>query len=1825
MCESRGVRAGRRWGLIVLVALCLILGLPADPTTASYTFNGSDGTWTDSFDDPQNGLSSSSWASGSAGALSLTLNPTNSWALTTQAEFDTGTFTRTLSTAAAGGGVVLDDPSYVEVLSANTWDPTGDNPQAWTADKPGMDDNSWTWSLPFAFPFYGQNYTSVEVNSNGYLHFVQSPDYEPDPWIPDATELEKTNMIAPLWMDIMYHGTAQAVEDIFLAQGADWVSVRWQAEAYLTNEPVDVKVKLHQDGRIEYSYGGTNTNIGGGDYRIGVSQGNQADFIHSGLNLRTNLTWAEDVLYRSEGTFTSVTDDGSEPGMNKQYDQIVITTDPLPSGASVEMSYSVDGGAYQSAGTLSGTGQTTDTFNLPTPTGNTIRTQAKLIANGPASTPVLKDVTVNFTYQGYRGSGSATSVSLPPSGSVAKWGSVHYVLSQPASTTAVVDVLDASDDSLLIAAVQDGHSLATVSTSTKIKLKASFTTSDSSVTPSIAQWSVDYDPTAPSASIVSVDPVAGGFDVTFNASDPDTGPADLEASPIYAFVKRSGETNWYQVAGPISYTEPGNAVFNWDTTLVADGDYQLKVQAVDKWELSAEETWGANLTVDNVGGGPYSDNPVATLSAPDGGEFWSGTKTVSFSVADGNLLAQPIAIYASRDGTTWYRISDLSALESYPPGSHSWNTAVLNANSKRAFPDASTYRVRVVALDSNGLWNAEANGTSTATFTVDNLGPSFTVSTSANPAKAGPTTITVTASENLKSPPSVTVTQNGRGPSSVVMTGSGTVFTGTYTVVSGYDGAASIAAQGTDLADNIGTTILSGGSFTVDTIAPAAPTISTPTNNQIFTGGPISASGSGEIGSVVTLKLNGGTTYTTNGGAFTFDSIPITLAYNYGYNSLSFTATDPAGNVSAASTRTVKYNDPPDVSFVSPTAASTLKDVSTVQWTSSDANNDTLVFTLEYNDGDGGWSTLASNLSGSTYDWNTPLVADGNQYRLRLSTSDGTAGVSTTSSMFTVDNDLPDIAINAVADPTNDSTPTFQGRATSAETRITITSVQYAVDSTTSWSAATADDGQFNSRNEWFTFTLPALSDGQHTVYVRSLDSEGNYTPSSQWASQTFTVDTIAPKAPGITWPTWDTVVSDQSDTSGSTKGTQISVTGPAEASSTIKLTLGSAGYTATSAGTGVYTVTGVTPSHGRNLFYLTATDAAGNTSATSTGRVTHNNPPSVKFSAPLSGDWWGGTRTISWSPADPDGDLVWWYAVYLKTPQGTKKTLVSYTKSTSYAWNTAVQADGVYTIEVHATDWISTGSSSVAFNIDNTPPAAPTVTWPLAGDVISKAADSDPAPGLQIAVRGEAEPYATVHVKLDSKTWSGSTDSQGVFFVKGVTLAHGLNEFTAWAQDRADNAGPKTASSAIANNPPTVALLAPGTGTIWGSTHMVRWKVSDEDGDPITSVAMSYRTETTSAVIAQDLKASAWALDTSQLPEGEVTLTVSATDGVSTGSASAEILVDNSLPSVDLAIVGQALTRETRPTFTGAATDQLSALEYVEYSMDDGPWYRALVVSGFKKKSTSYRLAHPIPLNDGTHSIQARATDQAGNVGYSRTLKFRIDNTPPTIGGNMFRYGPTVLVPAPSGTVEVVQGQAVTMMVAVGGEPKTVTGTIGEQTVEFAYDLDTGLFVGDLVPKHTGNQSIELEASDVLGNTTSREAASLLVDPSGYIYDAADGSRVRGATVTLYYLQPDRDAWVVWDAEAFGQQNPQTTPKDGSYGFMVPPGSYYIEVSAKGYALHRSQTVVVEADRPVFLNIGLKPDRGWLKVGDGMTIVTATIVVVLGSLVLFGLLRGAR
>ncbi|MFA7171382.1 MAG: hypothetical protein WC180_05285, partial [Candidatus Paceibacterota bacterium] len=153
----------------------------------------------------------------------------------------------------------------------------------------------------------------------------------------------------------------------------------------------------------------------------------------------------------------------------------------------------------------------------------------------------------------------------------------------------------------------------------------------------------------------------------------------------------------------------------------------------------------------------------------------------------------------------------------------------------------------------------------------------------------------------------------------------------------------------------------------------------------------------------------------------------------------------------------------------------------------------------------------------------------------------------------------------------------------------------------------------------------------------------------------------------------------------------------------------------------------------------------------------------------------------------------------------------------------------------------------------------------------------------------------------------------------------------------------------------------------------------------------------------------------------------------------------------------------------------------------------------------------------------------------------------------------------------------------------------------EFEYQDDDqdGIWTADITtPQVSGEYELitVLNYKDInLGAKTLRLIT--VVDPEGYVYRVdPDGeeARVSKAVVSIFYFNSDTKQYELWDADKYQQQNPQVTNERGTYSFLVPPGSYYLEVETAGYTAYQSEPFDVTTGGGVHMNLEIKRQTNW-------------------------------
>lgn len=289
--------------------------------------------------------------------------------------------------------------------------------------------------------------------------------------------------------------------------------------------------------------------------------------------------------------------------------------------------------------------------------------------------------------------------------------------------------------------------------------------------------------------------------------------------------------------------------------------------------------------------------------------------------------------------------------------------------------------------------------------------------------------------------------------------------------------------------------------------------------------------------------------------------------------------------------------------------------------------------------------------------------------------------------------------------------------------------------------------------------------------------------------------------------------------------------------------------------------------------------------------------------------------------------------------------------------------------------------------------------------------------------------------------------------------------------------------------------------------------------------------------------------------------------------------------PQVTLDAITPNPTNNQTPTFTGTVTAKFAAITRVEVSIDDGKSWKPA-----KRSASTFSLLPPT-LEDDNYKIRARAIDRAGNVGQSNSQTLVIDTISPVIGGSELTLGPHLIVPSNGGVVRLAVNTRVNLALSMKG------GTT-ESYVLFKYTrfplqkiAGTHLWKTDLQFDRQDEGPLRVIATDGAGNQTERDIGGILIENAGIVHEKITGNPIEDARVSLYVYSFKTKSWSLWDAQTFGQENPQITNELGSYNFMIPPGRYYLEGKAHGF--QNLQSEIMDLTKPLtILNVRLPMTR---------------------------------
>ena len=806
--------------------------------------------------------------------------------------------------------------------------------------------------------------------------------------------------------------------------------------------------------------------------------------------------------------------------------------------------------------------------------------------------------------------------------------------------------------------------------------------------------------------------------------------------------------------------------------------------------------------------------------------------------------------------------------------------------------------------------------------------------------------------------------------------------------------------------------------LSIVTLGPQAPTVTLdPASDSGVRGDRLTndttpmISGTGTAGDTIRVTLPGGAVLATTVAADgTWSVTPGNAqALANGPSTVTVTALDPAGNASSTIPLTITVDTAAPstpVAVLDPSSDSgALGDNVTNDRTPTISGTGTAGDTIRVTLPGGAVlaTTVAPDGTWSVTPGDAQALATGSS-TLSVTATDPAGNISAAAnlvlSVVTLGPQAPTAALDPASDSgaggdrlTNDTTPTISGTGTAGDT-IRVTLPGGAVLSTT-----VAADGTWSVTPG----NAQALPNGPNALTVIAVDPAGN---ASATIPLTITVDSAAPSTP--------VAVLDPSSDSGArgdnvTNDRTPTLSGTGTAGDTIRVTLpGGAVLATTVAADGTWSVT---PSDaqalapGSNTLSITATDAAGNSSAAANlvlSIVTRGPQAPTVALDPTSDSGILGDRVTNDTTPTISGTGAAGDTIRVTLPDGT---VLSTTVTPSGSWsvtpaNAQALPDGPNRLTVTAVDTAGNASSATPLTITVDSAAAAPSSIDLAASSDTGRSDTDNVTRLATpSVTGSgAEPGATVTLyDTDGSTvlGTGLADAGGNWSITSTTLSAGAHSLTARQTDLAGNRSAPTAGLVVAIDtsalPPSVPDLLPGSDSgDFDSDNLTRdtTPVFRGTGAEPGATVVLYDTDGGTVLGTGVADGSGrWSITSSVLSEGSHTLRARQTDiagNTSLFSASLGVTIDTRAapPSApDLADESDSgpsntddVTRVSTPRVSGTGAE--SGATVTLYDTDGTTVLGTATADGGGNWSITSSA-----LTVGTHTLTARQTDRAGNT----------------------------------------------------------------------------------------------------------------------------------------------------------------------------------------------------------------------------------------------------
>ncbi len=898
----------------------------------------------------------------------------------------------------------------------------------------------------------------------------------------------------------------------------------------------------------------------------------------------------------------------------------------------------------------------------------------------------------------------------------------------------------------------------------------------------------------------------------------------------------------------------------------------------------------------------------------------------------------------------------------------------------------------ITGIDVSELADGTLTFTVTATDTAGNTAQSSLTATKA-------TVVVVAVTDPINADASTNASASGTGQAGATVSlvaSDGSNTSSEYSTVVGEDGTWNITGiDVSDLADGTITftatatdgannTAQNSRTATKDTVAPAVAILSVTDPINAADIAEVSVHGTGEAGAVITLVASDGDTSTAEynatvaeDGTWSISGIDVSELAD---GTLTFTATaaDAAGNTAQTSLTANKDTVAPAVAVTNVTSPITIANQkqtslsgtgevgATISLVASDGTNSTIPYDTVVAE-DGTWSIGDIDLSG---------LADGT-ITFTITATDAAGNPAQT----TADVTKTTVAVTFISAPINAESATDTTISGTGEVGATIVVVVTDGTNTTGeYTTVIGEEGTWTIAG----IDVSDLADGTITYQVTATDADEN----TAETSRTATKDSIAPNV--VILP-----LANQINAAGAGS---VSVSGTGEVGAAISLVVtdgdtSTSEYTTTIGEDGTWTIAGIDVSglaDGTLTFTVTATDAAGNSAQDITTPSKDTEAPAVAVTGLNSPITIAEQHSTT---ASGTGEI-----------EATISLVVSDGTNSTTEYTTVVAADGTWSISdidvgglVDGTLTYTATATDAAGN--SAQGSLTTIKQTVAITFVTDPIDADHAASVTISGTGEIGADISV-VASDGVTVSGeyttTVAEDGTWSISGIdvaALADGTLTFTATATNGLSGTAQSSRTAAKDTVAPAVNMTSITDPITIANRQAIEVGGSGEIGAAISLVVSDGANSTTeyTAVVGEDGTWSISDIDVSDLADGTITFTATATD---TAGNTAQSSLTATKATVFVASVTDPINSDNAASVTVNGTGQVGAAITLVASDGANSTTENTTVVG-QDGTWSISDIDVSELADGTITFTATATDDVENTAQSSLTAVK-DTVPP-------------------------------------------------------------------------------------------------------------------------------------------------------------------------------------------------------------------------------------